>query len=98
MKDVTECISLAQSAAVAGQKPHKIALLVLTYLQQRWPMHSPIILLECSLMKAFGIPLRVVRDIEEWRSVSDTGTLSDQDIDELLRPWVLQFLQRSNPS
>ena len=94
MKKNAEHIRAAQEAARTGMPPHAILKLLLDHLAPTSSMRLPILSIEYYLMIAFGIPLRTARDIESWEGFSKDGTVTDQDIDELLSPWIAQHLAR----
>jgi hypothetical protein len=94
MKKSAEHIRAAQEAARAGMPPHAILKLLLDRVAPTSPMRPPRLVIEYYLMSAFGIPLRTARDIEPWEGFSKDGTVTDQDIDALLSPWIAQHLAR----
>ncbi len=84
----------AQYAARAGWKPHDILRLILTRIEPLYPGHIPYIQMDYCIGRAFRIPLRIVRSIEEWVGFpAKTGTMTDDDLDTLLQPWIDQYLQ-----
>lgn len=97
MKDLHEYVVAAQEAARTGKLPHMIVRMLKERFQQQWPDRPYIVPIEHCMVHAFNIPLRTVRDIEEWRGLSSQGHMHDRDLDILLAPWIQQFLQRSNP-
>jgi hypothetical protein len=87
-------VIMAQNAALAGNRPHEILKLLLSSLEPKWPDHVPRIDIERYLMRAFDVPLRVVRDIEPWTGFAESGDVTDHDIDTLLEPWISRFLEQ----
>lgn len=84
----------AQYAARAGWKPHEILRLLLKRIEPRYPGEIPYIAMDHCIGRAFQIPLRIVRSIEQWTGFpSEAGTLSDDEVDILLQPWINQYVQ-----
>ncbi|MFP4438680.1 MAG: hypothetical protein ACLFVO_15675 [Chloroflexaceae bacterium] len=99
MKKETADIHIAQEAARAGMPPHAMLRLLRDRFAPTTPLPRPILAVERCLLLAFGIPLRIVRDIEMWEGFSQAGTFptsthTDQDIDNLLAPWIAHYLAR----
>lgn len=92
--DITDHVIAAQKAARNGDRPHEILKLLLARVEPRWPGRIPFIGIERCLMKAFAIPLRAARDIETWNGWSGRGDASDQEIDDVLEPWIAQYLEQ----
>jgi hypothetical protein len=93
-EDITDHVIAAQKVARSGDRPHQILRLLLARVEPNWPGHIPFIGIERCLMKAFDIPLREVRDIEPWKGFSEQGNASDQEIDDLLEPWITRYLKQ----
>lgn len=89
-----DCIIIAQNAAHEGRRPHEILRLLLFHRELRYPDHVSRIDIERCLMQAFAVPLRVARDIEPWKGFTESGDVTDHDIDTLLEPWINRFLEQ----
>lgn len=89
-----ELINMARWQAINGERPHNILKNILPLLERYYEGHIPRISMEVCLMRAFGVPLRYARDIEEWNGFWDKGSVSDDDVDRILEPWIAAFIKR----
>jgi hypothetical protein len=90
--DYSEDIRVIQEVARKGLSPHHLLRILLDRFLEREPDHFPIITIEHCLRRAFNIPLRILRDIEPWHVFTEQGTMNDQEIDQLLEPWIQRWL------
>jgi hypothetical protein len=70
-----DIVRLAQEAAQKDSKPHQVLRIIAEKIKPEWENHIPYIQIEACLRRAFRIPLREARDIEDWRGLSKNGTL-----------------------
>jgi hypothetical protein len=82
----------AQAAARRGHAPHEIVRLLQVALVATYGAMY-LIRLEVCLRYAFDIPLRDVRNIEDWQGFERSGTMNDHELDELLQPWIHGYLE-----
>ena len=89
--DLEEDFAFTQKLAEEGKKPHQI--LRALFERSRSPSESTAsyFWVVCCLWKAFSIPLKLVQEIGNWNGVGEHGYLTDEDIDELLGPWIERF-------
>ncbi len=81
------CIPQARALAREGRSPSGIMRAILPALAAEH-RPAPRIPMEACLLRAFGIPLRILRDTELWVGFSAGGAMTDREIDELLGPWL----------
>jgi hypothetical protein len=94
MHEYAPHITAIQQAARNGHRPHQLLHILLNHIEPAYPGHTRIIPIERCLMHAFAIPLHTVRDIEQWQGFSPRGNWTDHDVNELLDPWIRQYLEQ----
>jgi hypothetical protein len=90
-------LSEIRRQALSGAKPSDVLLYLFNSVDRKWEGHIPRVEIDYCLVKAFNIPLSIVRGIEPWSGFNDGGSFSDQEVDLLLTPWFNQFVEQANP-
>ena len=75
---------LLRSRATGGAKASELARWLRSYLAETFSVFDFIRYFK----EAFGVPLSTLRDAEAWVGFSEDGTLTDEEFDRLLEPWL----------
>ncbi|WP_089154635.1 hypothetical protein [Micromonospora sp. NBS 11-29] len=58
------------------------------WLQRQLPPNSNFFMLATLLSAAFGIPVGVLRDVENWAGLGGHGTMNDEQLEQLIGPYL----------
>jgi hypothetical protein len=91
MSYVDKCAAVAQASAMSGKDVERILDEVLSCLGATAKPFTFIAVLR----EAFGVPIRTLRDVENWHRLNSGGDMTTSEVVAILFPFITQFVEES---